>query len=299
MRLITFLSVALVFGILSGFARAANLVGYYQPVIDRAFFTGNPDEIRVLDGGAFGGWIRTPSDGLSELVTGGGAPVCRYWSDVSASHFWSFNCALAAGDLNWFSEGVSFHAEMPFADQTCPLGWAGVRYWVNSPRNPRGASYRFVVAGSDMERRLHDAGWNMGNVEFCLEIKPHTAPPQPGIHAGQTQLDIKQNEIAVVLGFAGEAVLSFLPATRTIRLGDISQVCIDSNNLGWGNDSARCIAPDASGIAAVKNTVTNDCFQVHLKLKDGSLAWANLDKLEMVGRPARKVVNGETQCLAY
>lgn len=126
------------------------------------------------------------------------------------------------------------------------------------------------------------------------------APAPSPLHIGMPQVNIEQNSMTVTLGFSGELILGFLPATKETRLADVAKVCVDSDTLGWADYSTRCVAPDSSGVAIVTNTVTNDCFQLHLKLKDGSIVWGNIDNLVMTGRPAMKtVLTSGTQCLKY
>lgn len=132
-----------------------------------------------------------------------------------------------------------------------------------------------------------------------VPVPTPTPIPSP-FHAGMPQVNVGQNSITVTLGFAGELILGFLPADKEVRLADVAKVCVDSDNLGWADYSARCVTPDSSGVAMVTNTVTNDCFQIHLKLNGGSIVWGNVDKLVMTGRSATKTVTPDgTQCLRY
>ena len=136
----------------------------------------------------------------------------------------------------------------------------------------------------------------------CLRYGTDTAPTPvlPTPHIGMSQVNIGQNNMAVTLGFSGELILGFLPATKETRLVDVAKVCADSDSLGWADYSTRCVVPDSSGVAIVTNIAASDCFQLHRKLKDGTIVWGNIDILMMTGRPAVKAIltNG-TQCLRY
>ncbi|MBI2439426.1 MAG: hypothetical protein HYV45_02400 [Candidatus Moranbacteria bacterium] len=269
---------------------------YYNTQTNRFFWSSDAAEMAVINsGGAGPGWVLT---GITMPVNNGGSIICRHYNKITKGHFFSQNCGiLDPNDLNWKVEGQVFTAHVPM-NGTCPAGTEPVRWIVNTPRSYEGTSYRFTTQQLVVDA-FYRGGWNVGGIEFCVGAAAISPPPGSRL-AGLTQMNVGQNQVVITLGFAGDFILSFIPPNREISLHDVAKICLDSDNVGWGDDSARCVAPDTNGVAVIKNTVSHDCVQVHLKLKSGEISWANVDKLVQVGWPAAKqqYPNG-TQCLKY
>ena len=87
-------AIAVSLGIASAASKATSIpaVEYYHAGFDHYFMTANPEEIRILDGGAYGGaWKRTgESFTVSQTEDAGTLGVCRFFSVSFApksSHF--------------------------------------------------------------------------------------------------------------------------------------------------------------------------------------------------------------------
>lgn len=105
-------------------------VEYYYAAWDYYFETSFPDEIAVLDGGAFGGvWKRTGQtfNVWSQPVSGASA-TCRFFSTAFApksSHFYTpfaSECATVKNNPDWQFEAIAFYLQLPDASGTCPMG---------------------------------------------------------------------------------------------------------------------------------------------------------------------------------
>lgn len=111
-------------------AHGGTAVEYYYADWNYYFVTAFPDEIAVLDGGAFGGvWKRT---GQTFEVFDAGAPgvlpTCRFFSTAFAprsSHFYTpfaAECDTVKANAAWQYESIAFHLALPGADGNCATG---------------------------------------------------------------------------------------------------------------------------------------------------------------------------------
>jgi hypothetical protein len=108
----------------------ATAVEYYYAAWDYYFVTAFPDEIAVLDSGAFGGvWKRTGQTFQVWTDDGSGAlATCRFFSTSFApksSHFYTpgaAECATLKTNPDWQFESVSFYLKLPDAAGACPGG---------------------------------------------------------------------------------------------------------------------------------------------------------------------------------
>jgi hypothetical protein len=91
------------------FTATATVVEYYWPARDHYFITAAPAEIAALDGGTFGGWLRTGFTWTAYAATRAGAsPVCRFYIPPAYgdSHVYSASPAECADTLVKFPEFV-------------------------------------------------------------------------------------------------------------------------------------------------------------------------------------------------
>jgi len=111
-------------------AQTQAAVEYYYADWDYYFETSFPDEIAILDGGAFGGvWKRTGQTFtvLPQQLTGTSA-TCRFFSTSFApksSHFYTpfdAECATVKNNPNWEYEAIAFYMQLPNAAGLCPAG---------------------------------------------------------------------------------------------------------------------------------------------------------------------------------
>ena len=111
-------------------AQTQAAVEYYYADWDYYFETSFPDEIAILDGGAFGGvWKRT---GQTFTVwpqqLAGTSATCRFFSTSFApksSHFYTpfdAECALVKNNPNWQYEAIAFYMQLPNSAGACPPG---------------------------------------------------------------------------------------------------------------------------------------------------------------------------------
>ena len=111
-------------------AQTQTAVEYYYAAWDYYFVTSFPDEVAVLDSGAFGGvWKRTGQ--TFEVLAQPGAdalPTCRFFSTSFApksSHFYTPFAAECNGlktGADWQYESIAFYLQLPNAAGNCPAG---------------------------------------------------------------------------------------------------------------------------------------------------------------------------------
>src|ERR1700752_369221 len=121
---------ALLFATGPAAAQTQAAVEYYYADWDYYFETSFPDEIAVLDGGAFGGvWKRTGQTfTVFSQNSGASNATCRFFSTSFApksSHFYTpfdAECAVVKSNPNWAFEAIAFYVQLPDAAGNCPTG---------------------------------------------------------------------------------------------------------------------------------------------------------------------------------
>ena len=111
-------------------AQTQTAVEYYYADWNYYFVTSFPNEIAVLDGGAFGGvWKRTGQTFDVWIdATNGGLATCRFFSISFApksSHFYTpyaSECAGLRNNPDWEFEAIAFYLLLPDANGNCPAG---------------------------------------------------------------------------------------------------------------------------------------------------------------------------------
>ena len=111
-------------------AQTQTAVEYYYADWDYYFETSFPDEIAILDGGAFGGvWKRTNQTfTVWPQQLAGASAACRFFSTSFApksSHFYTpfdAECATVKNNPNWQYEAIAYYMQLPNAAGACPAG---------------------------------------------------------------------------------------------------------------------------------------------------------------------------------
>ncbi len=111
-------------------AQTVPAVEYYYAAWDDYFITAFPDEIALLDGGAFGGvWKRTGETfNVWPTATATASPACRFFStsfSPKSSHFYTpfaTECDTVKGNPDWQFESIAFYIQQAAADGTCGAG---------------------------------------------------------------------------------------------------------------------------------------------------------------------------------
>jgi hypothetical protein len=107
-------------------------VEYYYADWDYYFVTSFPDEIALLDGGAFNGnWKRTGQMfNVWPQSTSTSSPTCRFFSTplistTKSSHFYTpfaAECATVMQNPNWEFESIAFYIQLAETNGTCSGG---------------------------------------------------------------------------------------------------------------------------------------------------------------------------------
>ena len=103
-------------------------IEYFNAATRHYFMTASPDEARLVDGGSAGpGWARSGGQ-FGVFATAADAPgivpVCRFYSRVFNSHFYTANadeCDLVKHNGDWGYEGIAFYVN-PAAGAQCGAG---------------------------------------------------------------------------------------------------------------------------------------------------------------------------------
>jgi hypothetical protein len=205
-------------------AQTATAVEYYYAAWNYYFVTAFPDEIAVLDGGAFGGvWKRT---GQTFLVWGdgsaGGLPTCRFFSTNFApksSHFYTPGAAECAGLKNnpdWQYESISFYLKLPDGAGACPAGTA-VLYRLYNQGMGGAPNHRFTTSYATFQQ-MQAAGWQFegnGNTgAFACVPQAAGAATAEGLYFGS--MTGGSSFYALVLDDGTYYVIYTIPNTNTI-----------------------------------------------------------------------------------
>lgn len=189
-------------------AQTRQAVEYFHAGWGHYFVTAFPDEIAVLDGGAFGGaWTRTGQTfDVWPAQEPGTSPVCRFFStsfSPRSSHFYTpfaGECDTLRQNKDWQFEAIAFHLRTPDAIGDCPAGTAPLYRLYNNGTsgapNHRYTKSRTIVA------HMRGQGWSSEgsgpDVTFaCLPAQAPAGSTAAGIWTGTTS----QNEslVAIVL----------------------------------------------------------------------------------------------------
>jgi len=166
--LMTFLIACAVAGLAVGPARAAvvEAVEYHHAGFDHYFVTAFPDEIAVLDGGAFGGvWKRTGQTFKVENTQSptSNAAVCRFFSTSFAprsSHFYTAlasECTTVMSNPNWQYEGQAYYIAPPTTAGACATGYTKVYRLYNNGKS--GAPNHRYTTSATVRTQMINQGW--------------------------------------------------------------------------------------------------------------------------------------------
>jgi len=149
--------------------KTAVAVEYYHASWNMYFVTALPNEIAVLDGGAFGGvWLRTGQQFNVYALDGAPAYSSTVWRFLStkfspkSSHVYTANedeyDELTSGAIvGWSVEGPVFSAPLPSSDGTCPSGTIPVYRLYNNAMG--GAPNHRLITDANEFAQMAAAGW--------------------------------------------------------------------------------------------------------------------------------------------
>jgi hypothetical protein len=139
------------------------------------FMTANRAEANaVRNGGAGPGWqqVGTEWGWTGETWVKGSGPVCRFYSPVVNSHFYTANagecCSLRSGDTGWKFEELAFVAVSP-ANGTCPENLVPVLRAYNRGFDTRfrDTNHFYTTDPAAYQAKLAQ-GWAAEGVAFCV-----------------------------------------------------------------------------------------------------------------------------------
>lgn len=180
----------------ASFVRAQTQIAveYYYGAWNNYFVTSFPDEIAVLDAGAFGGvWKRTGQTfNVWAGPTSGALATCRFFSTTFApksSHFYTpyeTECSGLMSNPNWQFEATAFYVQLPDANGKCPAGTV-VLYRLYNNGMGGSPNHRFITSASQFNQ-MRAAGWTFeGNgITGAFACVP-PGPPAPLTAEGRWQ----------------------------------------------------------------------------------------------------------------
>lgn len=127
----------------------------------------------IVQGNAGDGWM-TSDEGFNGWPAAGPAPdtaepVCRFYSQVVNSHFYTASAVECEGlkqaGSGWTYEGIAFQALIPEGG-SCPGGTVAVWRLYNNRAAQLDSNHRFV-ASSETYRSMMANGWIGEAVAFC------------------------------------------------------------------------------------------------------------------------------------
>jgi hypothetical protein len=139
------------------------------------FMTANRAEANAVRGGGAGpGWqqIATEWGWNGDSWIKGAGPVCRFYSPVVNSHFYTANvgecCSLRTGNTGWKFEELAFVAVTPTAEQ-CPEGLVPVFRAYNKGFDTRfrDTNHFYTTSASAYQSKI-SSGWAPEGVAFCV-----------------------------------------------------------------------------------------------------------------------------------
>jgi hypothetical protein len=130
-------------------------------------------EVTSVENGSAGpGWVWTGQDFYESdpNVTPGLAPVCRFYSPVFNSHFFTANAAECEGlksNTDWVYEKIAFSV-IPTTDGACPSGQQPIYRVYNNRVAQRDVNHRFTP---DLATRdaMVAAGWVDEGIAWCAD----------------------------------------------------------------------------------------------------------------------------------
>jgi hypothetical protein len=144
-------------------------VEYFNAALGHYFLTAFPEEIALLDGGAFGGaWKRTGES----FKTGGAAAACRFYGAPPKgpdSHFFTSDATECEHVMvtwqAWTYEAHAF-ATTPAINGACPAGLVPVRRFYNNPASGAAMNHRYVTSDA-AAAEMRGKGWIDEGVVMC------------------------------------------------------------------------------------------------------------------------------------
>lgn len=207
-RLASVMIAAVLFAIaVTGGAQTGTAVEYYHAAWEHYFVTAFPDEIALLDQGAFGGvWRRTGETFPVATQPGGAfADTCRFFSVSFAprsAHFYTpfaEECERVKASSDWQFESIAFHLGRADAAGTCASGMAPLYRLYNNGAG--GApNHRYTTSRATFDQMVA-RGWTAegngaGTVFACV---PAATPSSDaaGIYTGVSSAN--ESILAIVL----------------------------------------------------------------------------------------------------
>jgi serine protease len=134
------------------------------------FRTGSSPESSMIKGGSAGpGWYDSGEYFLAWRDGSQGArPVCRFYSYVFNSHFYTADngeCNLVKNNSDWQYEGIAYFAKLPI-NGACPDSSTPIHRVYNNRHMFKDGNHRFTT---DLEivQEMVSAGWKYEGVTMC------------------------------------------------------------------------------------------------------------------------------------
>jgi hypothetical protein len=300
-------------GVLASFAASAfpspaspvAVVEYYNVDLHHYFLTAHPDEMRDIAAGLAGpGWTRT-GWAFSAYPAGStfcpgdcGAPVSRFYSAFSNSHFYTADAAEAAAiqapGSEWMLEAQEFEVPVPDAGGHCAAWQVPVYRLYNGRFALHDSNHRFVTDAGERARMVAQ-GWIDEGVRFCAlgagevpiesyaivaapttRVMPSAQCEDESINRGPciaiNNLPTPSAVLPTVAGDTPEAFSSLTGQPTTIKLFVVPPASIESSpRFAFVQDAGNTIGVhvDTNGRGASPYSSVNPLYQFHSTVAAG------------------------------
>jgi hypothetical protein len=153
----------------------ATALEFYNTLTGHYFVSSGPGEIQgVINGAAGPGWqltgqgFKTWLAPPADAAYAGALPVCRFYSFVANSHFFTVSpgeCEMVKHNTDWIYEGTAFWIQPADGNLQCPAGYLEVLRAYNNGA-PRNMNHRFTTSDSTW-RDMGRQGWALEGAAMC------------------------------------------------------------------------------------------------------------------------------------
>lgn len=156
-----------------------DVVEYFNTEFGHYFTTMEPDEVTLLDGGAFGGAFKRTGMGFIAYAgpEEGTIPVCRFFTTPGAfgaksSHFYTANAAECEGlksNPYWIYETIAFYV-YPITSDWCTMSQTRPVFRMYNNGQTGAPNHRYTTDSFVFEDFTTTKGWISEGIAFCAPV---------------------------------------------------------------------------------------------------------------------------------
>ena len=143
---------------------------FYNPDYGHYFRTGGRLEPGVVESGVAGNWRNTEDYFVAwRESTPERSPVCRFYSYVFNSHFYTASpaeCEIIKNNTDWTFENIAFYVKRP-SNGVCPADTMPIHRFYNNRHMFGDGNHRFTAYKDYYYDAMIQAGWLYEGVKMC------------------------------------------------------------------------------------------------------------------------------------